>query len=77
MLNTKTRLGGDDNTATFAKVSRAVFTENSHTKGGRENFTNVNVLCQPSLCPYYYVRFVNGYKMMKLGYLVFYAAKIY
>ncbi len=64
MLNTKTRLGGDDNTATFAEVCRAVFTKNNHSKWGWEKFTTVNVRSQPSLCPYYYVGVVNGYEVV-------------
>ena len=64
MLNTKTRLGGDDNTATFAEVSRAVFTENSHAKGGREEFTTVNVSCQPCFSPYNYVGVIGGNEMV-------------
>lgn len=33
MLNTKTWLGGDENSATFVEVCRAVFTADSHTEG--------------------------------------------
>lgn len=60
MLNKKTRLGGDDDTITFVKVCHAVFTENSHAKGGGEKLNTVNVRSLPSLSPYYNVRVLCG-----------------
>ena len=70
-LDDQTWFGGDENTATFTFVSRAVFPYNGHAVGRGKHFCGVYVWSQPCLGAYNYVWLVGLEDMVKLGELVF------